>query len=232
MKRLFRNKKFLGATSLVLVTSLVVGTMAFRKSSEKKGLESLYVPQVAADASVSDYDSASLVNYSTILERAVNYGIVSGKELHLVGHMETTFATKLYRTDPDKNCDVDLAGSQPAQFIIADIAPGSKAIFGQTYIGADGMKFIFDTTETLVDNDRYQFNNDFKGTPIYRTYEKSDLELSIDTMLANLKNQSDKMLAKDAFEGDTIAIDGIDATYESKCRKCYKNIKKKVLKKK
>ena len=34
------------------------------------------------------------------------------------------------------------------------------------------------------------------------------------------------------FEGDTIAIDGIDATYESKCRKCYKNIKKKVLKKK
>lgn len=32
------------------------------------------------------------------------------------------------------------------------------------------------------------------------------------------------------FEGEQIAIDGIDATYQSVCRKCYKNAKKKVLK--
>lgn len=31
------------------------------------------------------------------------------------------------------------------------------------------------------------------------------------------------------FEGEQIAIDGIDATYESVCRKCYKDAKKKVL---
>ena len=29
------------------------------------------------------------------------------------------------------------------------------------------------------------------------------------------------------FEGEVVAIDGIDATYESMCRKCYKNNKKK-----
>ena len=33
------------------------------------------------------------------------------------------------------------------------------------------------------------------------------------------------------FEGEQIAIDGIDATYESVCRKCYKNAKKRILKK-
>ncbi|MBR2749746.1 MAG: hypothetical protein IKD90_01270, partial [Clostridiales bacterium] len=216
MKRLFRNKKFLGATSLVLVTSLVVGTMAFKRSNKEKGLKSLYVPQVAADAGVSDFDSASLVNYSTILERAVNYGIVSGEELHLVGHMETTFATKLYRINADKNCDVDLAGAEPAQFIIADIAPGSKAIFGQTYIGGDGMKFVFDTTKELVENNRFQYNTDFKGVPVYRTYEKADLELSIDTMLVNIKRQSDTMLTKNAFDGDKIAAfsDGEHATID------------------
>lgn len=32
------------------------------------------------------------------------------------------------------------------------------------------------------------------------------------------------------FEGEQIAIDGIDATYESVCRKCYKNAKKRILK--
>lgn len=33
------------------------------------------------------------------------------------------------------------------------------------------------------------------------------------------------------FEGEVVAIDGIDATYQSLCRKCYKNMRKKVLKK-
>ena len=32
------------------------------------------------------------------------------------------------------------------------------------------------------------------------------------------------------FEGEIVAIDGIDATYESMCRKCYKNNKKKIKK--
>lgn len=34
------------------------------------------------------------------------------------------------------------------------------------------------------------------------------------------------------FSGDVIAIDGIDATYKSVCRKCYKNEKKKILSRK
>ena len=34
------------------------------------------------------------------------------------------------------------------------------------------------------------------------------------------------------FSGEQIAIDGIDATYESVCRKCYNNEKKKLVKKK
>ena len=33
------------------------------------------------------------------------------------------------------------------------------------------------------------------------------------------------------FEGEQVAIDGVDATYKSVCRKCYKNAKKKILSK-
>ena len=33
------------------------------------------------------------------------------------------------------------------------------------------------------------------------------------------------------FEGDTIKIDGIDASYKSFCRKCYNDIKRKTLRK-
>ena len=72
MNKLFANKKFLGITSLVLATSMVVGTIAIRRSKNSKGIE-VGVPQVLADSNYLDYDSSSQVNYSTVLGRAVDY---------------------------------------------------------------------------------------------------------------------------------------------------------------
>ena len=75
MKKLFRSKKFVGISSLVLATSLVVGTIAIRRSKDGNGFK-IGSSTVYADGSLLDYDSASLINYSTILGRAIDYGIL------------------------------------------------------------------------------------------------------------------------------------------------------------
>ncbi|MBO4495355.1 MAG: hypothetical protein J5752_05810, partial [Clostridiales bacterium] len=210
MKRLLSNKKFLGATSLVLATSLAVGTMAFRKSNEKKGLEAITSPSVLADANVVDFDAASAVNYSTVLRRAIDYGILS-KKLTQISHMETTFATSYYSNTEATNNDIDLAGDMPAQFIIADVKPGDIVRFGQTY-HQDGdtskpclpMTFVIDTTPQLVQRDLFTYDNSFVGDHLYRTYEKDELDKNIDSMLDHIKTQSTNMLNKGAFDADSL----------------------------
>ncbi|MBR3056705.1 MAG: hypothetical protein IKG93_01945, partial [Clostridiales bacterium] len=134
-KTLLSNKKFLGGTSLILATSLIVGTMAFKKSNKDKGLKSLYVPQVYADASVP-YDSASQINYATVLGGAVDYGIVA-PEVHQKNHMETTFATKLFSNRDNQgnsnNNDVDYISST-ALFLIGALEGDDKIRWGNNQV--------------------------------------------------------------------------------------------------
>ncbi|MBP5492088.1 MAG: hypothetical protein J6Y08_04520, partial [Clostridiales bacterium] len=211
MKNLFRNKTAIGITSFVLASSLIVGTVAIKRS-KKTGEVTVGIPTVYAASNLTDYDSASSVNYSTIMGRAVDYGIVS-ESIYLPGHMETTFATKMYKTDPSKNCDVDLAGTAPAQFIIADIAPGSNAIFGQT-AGA-GMQFVFDTTPELVEGGRYVFNSEYNGETLFRLYDKDQLDDAVQSLIDKMKRESGKFAAKDSFDGDEIAtFNGVKATID------------------
>ena len=211
MKQFFKNKKVLGATSLVLVTSLVIGNVAFRKSGKKDGSSSMLgIPQVQAADDIKDYDSSSAVNYSTILRRAIDYGILS-KTLTQIDHMETTFAVDLYRSTKGTNNDVDLAGDAPAQFIIARVEPGSKVRFGATF-HEDGdphkpslpMDFVIDTTEALANSDTFVYDTAFVGEHLYRTYPVGDLQTNIQSMLDHVKSESDKMLQKGAFNGDDL----------------------------
>ncbi|MBO4927814.1 MAG: hypothetical protein J5379_06165, partial [Clostridiales bacterium] len=206
MKNLFRNKKFVGITSLVLATSLVVGTIAVRRSKNNKGLE-VGVPVVyAADGNLLDYDSASLVNFSTILGRSVDYGILS-QTLIQAGHMETTFATnKFVNPGADNNCDVDLAGSATAQFIITSLEPGSVARFGNTYASST-MNFVIDTTYDMAANEDTNFRYDTacKASVLYRTYDEDVLRSNVDSMINKVKKQSGILAAKPAFDGDEIS---------------------------
>ncbi|MBO4688204.1 MAG: Cna B-type domain-containing protein, partial [Clostridiales bacterium] len=206
MKKLFESKKFLGITSLVLATSLVVGTIAIRRS-KNKGIE-VGIPQVnAAGDMLLDYDSASLVNFSTILGRAVDYGIIS-ETLRQEGHMETTFATnKFVNPNAANNCDVDLAGSATAQFIIASLESGSKARFGNTYMGGE-MPFVIDTTYDMAANEDsyFVYDDSCKASVLYRTYEEDVLKTNVTSMINKTVKQSNILASKPALDGDTIAV--------------------------
>ena len=64
MKHIFTSKKAIGITSLVLATSVVLGTIAINR--KKDGGVSVGIPTVnAADAYLS-YDSAELILVLTI----------------------------------------------------------------------------------------------------------------------------------------------------------------------
>ena len=191
MKKLFRSKKFVGISSLVLATSLVVGTIAIRRSKDGNGFK-IGSSTVYADGSLLDYDSASLINYSTILGRAIDYGILSDT-LDQKGHMETTYATnKFINPQAANNCDVDLAGSKPAQFIIASVENGSYARFGQTYAMSE-MDFVIDTTYDMSahEDDYFVYDDSCKANVLYRTYDYSVLKQNVDSMIGKIVKQSD-----------------------------------------
>ena len=198
MKKLFRSKKFVGISSLVLATSLVVGTIAIRRSKDGNGFK-IGSSTVYADGSLLDYDSASLINYSTILGRAIDYGILSDT-LDQKGHMETTYATnKFINPQAANNCDVDLAGSKPAQFIIASVENGSYARFGQTYAMSE-MDFVIDTTYDMSahEDDYFVYDDSCKANVLYRTYDYSVLKQNVDSMIGKIVKQSDILAAKRA----------------------------------
>ncbi|MBQ5966771.1 MAG: Cna B-type domain-containing protein, partial [Clostridiales bacterium] len=224
MKHIFTSKKAIGITSLVLATSVVLGTIAINR--KKDGGVSVGIPTVnAADAYLS-YDSASLVNYSSVLGRAVDFGIVTNR-LEQRNHMETTYATNDFYNQKNDNCDVDLAGTAPAQFIIASIS-GGKARFGYTYGAkndyqtAPSMQFVIDTTPDLASSDLFTYDaGSFKGEALYRTFTEPDLNSNVNGMIQHFKDESDKMLQHVAFEGDDVfdaSTGAIDFSDE-----CYKN---------
>ena len=101
-------KRFVSA---VVAGAVVLGTLALYPN-----LNSKYAAVNAAEL----YDSASLVNYSTILGRASDYGIIAKKFVQNA-HMETTLATNSYSRLIDTNIDVDLTTARSASFIIGEI---------------------------------------------------------------------------------------------------------------
>nr|MCR5489868.1 hypothetical protein [Saccharofermentans sp.] len=108
---MFRIGKFgKKLVSAVIAGAVVLGTLAVYPSETKS--------RVFAAANVLDYDSASTVNYNTILGRATDYGLLVGT-MNQTGHMETTFATNKYIGET--NNDVDLAGEAPSSIIIASV---------------------------------------------------------------------------------------------------------------
>ena len=81
---MFRIGKFgKKVVSAVIAGAVVLGTLAVYPSETKS--------RVFAAANVLDYDSASSVNYNTILGRATDYGLLVGT-MNQTGHMETTLA--------------------------------------------------------------------------------------------------------------------------------------------
>lgn len=81
----------------------------------------------------------------------------------------------------------------------------------------------------------YGLRTDFRGYLFEgskRLFEMADKLEMINRQCSCGNNKIYNMRSENGvpvFEGEQIAIDGIDATYKSVCRKCYKDAKKKVL---
>ncbi len=109
MFKRFTRKKALGLVAAAIVTSIVAQNIIFPNGTAKSVVN-------AAEATLpSKIDSASVVNYATILGGAVDYGIVAN-ELNQTLHSETTFAVNYFEQGTTNN-DVDYLNST-ANFII------------------------------------------------------------------------------------------------------------------
>ncbi|MCR4703797.1 MAG: hypothetical protein K5665_09060, partial [Saccharofermentans sp.] len=156
------------------------------------------------------YDSASLVNYSTILGRAKDYGIIA-RSFTQSDHMETTLATSSYKRTVDSNIDVDLTTSKTAQFIIGEIQgrgnmgtikfgtvhgtrPASstyvkninitfaKEIFGNSTNYSSKVKKQDDVAQTT------EFN--------YSILSKAEIDYHINSIVSHAEDESDKMVKR------------------------------------
>ena len=159
-------------TSVVVAGAVVLGTLAFYPGWNKGKVN-------AAEL----YDSASAINYATVLGGAVDYGIVSGT-LEQNSHTETTFATNHFIHTKDNN-DVDFVDST-ALFLIGETYTGNGTgddgyiRFGKTtasaiYFEAPSSVFgpgpngeVFDPNKaagTNVTNGNFKFETKYTTTP-------------------------------------------------------------------
>ena len=181
-------------TSAVMAGAVVLGTLAvypiINQGKNVVNAETLY-------------DSASLVNYQTIMGRAVDYGIVS-KSLIQSMHMETTFATSSFsRPFPcNDSIDIDLTASPTAQFIIGDITT-DQISFGPVKhtddaIDVENINIVFpseqkDTIQSKVD---YRLNVQNDTTFNYSYLPKSKIDENINSIIGHAGDESNKIIAK------------------------------------
>ena len=98
-----------------------------------------------------DYDAASAVNYSNILDDMVDFGVFANTFTQKE-HMESTLAVGTYTnksSNPDgNNNDVDfLTQDSTAHIVVGNITDYSKMRFGKTTAGT----FKFELSQSLYD---------------------------------------------------------------------------------
>ena len=125
MQHSFKDRFVSGCMSFLIAVVFVCGS----------AVPDMFRQTVLADAPLL-YDSASQINYATVLGGAVDYGIVA-PEVHQKNHMETTFATKLFSNHDDdgnvNNNDVDYISST-ALFLIGELEDGNNIRWGNNQV--------------------------------------------------------------------------------------------------
>ena len=186
MSKLSNRMKKLSAS--VVSAAMIIGSFSFNGGLLFQKDEVL---QAASSDSIPPIqDAASAVNYSTILNGATDYGIMT-LELYQRGHMETTFATSVFHNIPGDGFsnDVDfLPQGSTAQFIIGEVGetcdretgrlnPGTVSIlfWGKTTCSnffVEGTEDVFTgfSSAAVITDGRYgnfNFGSDFflNGTP-------------------------------------------------------------------
>ena len=204
-------------SSVVVAGALVLGSVAILPGTKKK----------VVYAAEPKYDSANLVNYATIMGRAVDYGIVS-QSITQSMHMETTFATYSYGRTVDTTTDVDLTNAKTAQFIIGEVT--STGQLGSLKFGkvrtSTGHVFVENMSITLsegMDPNRYiKYQDDVAQTTkfnySYRT--KKEIQESIDTVIDHARDESGEMVTRtgdadyvlDSTNNSLVSVNGFITT--------------------
>ena len=203
---MFKFGKKLGkkAVAAVIAYSIVFGSLALNPA-ERKG-------RVFAATNVLDYDSASSVNYNTILGRATDYGLLVGT-MNQTGHMETTYATNKYIGST--NNDVDLAGEAPSSIIIASVEEGSHPVFGKTRSSVFNIYTTEAIAKTIEFDDQFmsgaaafsgQTPPSYTGSPSVNFHYQSedDLKENVNKMLKHTQEQSEMLAKKPSVDVETV----------------------------
>ena len=175
-----RIKKSLVSFSLIL--ALVAGNVGYSVATD----ENIKVAQ-AADEKI--YEAASNVNYSAILGRAVDYGLLS-KTYVKGAHMESTLATYTY-TGGDNN-DIDLTDTGTAQIMIGELTDSSAIVLGKTgavtkYVNVEAPKEVLDTI-SLADG--------FNAKLLKKETSKEAISSNITAMIKHISDESTNLSTK------------------------------------
>ena len=167
----------------------------------------------------SSSDSASTVNYSTVLGRATSYGVVADS-WEQVAHAETNFAVNSYSNSDGAKLEPDLAGSAPLSFVVGNITSGQLLFGGATY-NSDPAKYVIHASQALKDDyDAHQIENsdEYKQAKITVNDINGKVSLSVDNlytantvtnMINHVKTESDALKAKSS----TIDIEAYEASH-------------------
>ncbi|PWJ71186.1 hypothetical protein B0O40_1052 [Ruminococcaceae bacterium R-25] len=204
-------------TSAVVAGAIVLGSIALYPDAKKN----------VVNAAETKYDSASLVNYATIMGRAVDYGIVS-QSITQSMHMETTFATFSYSRTKDTTTDVDLTNAKTAQFIIGEIT--STGDYGTLKFGkvktSDEQVYVKNMRITMSDTmnpaDSFKLQDDVATTTQfnYSFLSRHEIQESIDTVIDHARDESGEMVTRtgdsdyvlDASDDNLVSVNGAVTT--------------------
>ena len=196
---MFKNK-IRKALSLALAT-----TMSFAMTLTGVGSN---IGVVNAAESSDGLDSATQVNYSTILGRGVDYGIIA-ENYQQRDHIQSTFAVKNYSRS--SNCDafatVDLIQQgAAAQILVGNIDMSNPEIMGQATRGPEYLKFDGDVAGAYIvevgDEKIYEGNNIFFQTKSEKVLRVNpDTASNVEDMYKRVYTYSEDMAGKGLTHG-------------------------------
>ena len=195
------------ATAALMAVAVVFGTLF---------LEPVFNKDNTTVNAAALYDSASLVNYATIMGRAVDYGIVS-RSFTQRQHIETTLATYKFCLEQNTVFDVDLTTSRTAQFMVGEIGGSQNKMIFDTVTHDQHPAYVENINITLADDidmSKLQFNNPDKNhySVNYTYLTKQQIYDAVDGVVSHAIDESAEIVARThnpdyALESGAVTVD-------------------------
>ena len=195
------------ATAALMAVAVVFGTLF---------LEPVFNKDNTTVNAAALYDSASLVNYATIMGRAVDYGIVS-RSFTQRQHIETTLATYKFCLEQNTVFDVDLTTSRTAQFMVGEIGGSQNKMIFDTVTHDQHPAYVENINITLaedIDMSKLQFNNPDKNhySVNYTYLTKQQIYDAVDGVVSHAIDESAEIVARThnpdyALESGAVTVD-------------------------